>query len=138
MLMMYKRGWRGIYPLIPPPRIASHKTRCVGHRTTRTNRRLGGLSTRGGFGRLSRTLLLFVGRVSHTGLVHRGLHQMARPRLWLSMPGRWRIFGRSYVPREREKRHLGAAHARVRGIRVLCECLAWHRRCSAGFTCKRR
>jgi hypothetical protein len=26
-------------------------TRCVGHQTTRTNRRLGGLSTRGGFGR---------------------------------------------------------------------------------------
>jgi hypothetical protein len=81
---------------------ASHKTRCVGHRTTRTNRRLGGLSTWGRFDRLGRTLLLFVGRISRTGLVHRGLHQMARPRLWLSMPGRWRICGRSYVPSESE------------------------------------
>jgi hypothetical protein len=102
MLMTYRRGWRRIYPLIPPPRRVSHKTWCVGHRTTRTNRRLGGLSTRGGFGKLGRTLLLFVGRVLRTGLVHRGLHQMARPRLWLNMPERWRICGRSYVPSERE------------------------------------
>jgi hypothetical protein len=42
MLMTYRRGWRRIYPLISPPRRASHKTQCVGHRTTRTNRRLGG------------------------------------------------------------------------------------------------
>jgi hypothetical protein len=102
MLMTYKRGWRKIYPLIPPPCRASHKIQCVGHRTTRTNRRLGGLSTRGGFGRLGRMLLLFMGRVSRTGLVHRGLHQMACPRLWLKMPGRWRICGRSYVLSERE------------------------------------
>jgi hypothetical protein len=102
MLMMYRRGWRRIYPLIPPPRRASHKTPCVGHQTTRMNRRLGGLSTRGGFGRLGRTLLLFVRHVSRIGLVHRGLHQMARPRLWLNMPGRWRICGRSYMPSERE------------------------------------
>jgi len=65
-------------------------------------RRLGGLSTRGGFGRLGRTLFLFVGRVSRTGLVHRGLHQIARPKLWLKILGRWRICGRSYVASERE------------------------------------
>jgi hypothetical protein len=57
---------------------------------------------RGEFGRLGRTLLLFMGRVSRTGLTHRGLHQRARPRLWLDMPGRWQICGRSYVPSERE------------------------------------
>jgi len=38
------------------------------------NRCWGGLSTRGGFGRLARTLLSYVGRVSHTGLAHEEDH----------------------------------------------------------------
>jgi hypothetical protein len=38
----------------------------------------------------------------------------------------------------REKRQLGAAHARVRGIHVLYGSIAWHSRCLAVFTCKRR
>jgi hypothetical protein len=43
----------------------------------RMNRRLGGLSTRGGFGRLGRTLLMFMGRVSRTWLAHKGDHLRA-------------------------------------------------------------
>jgi hypothetical protein len=40
--------------------------------------------------------------------------------------------------RAREKRWLGAAHATVRGIHVLYGSIAWHSRCSAVSTCKRR
>jgi len=53
---------------------ATQKTRCVGHWTTRTNRRWGGLNTWGGFGRLGRMLLTYVGRVSHIGLAHKEDH----------------------------------------------------------------
>jgi hypothetical protein len=96
-----RRGWRRVYPMILPPRKASQKTRCVGHWTTRTNRRLGGLSTRGGFGRLSRTLLLFVGHVSRTGLAHKGDHLRAHLGIGPYMPGGWRKWRRCYELKER-------------------------------------
>jgi hypothetical protein len=138
MLTTYRRGLRRVYPVILPPHRVSQETRCIQHRMMCTSRRLGGLSMWGGFGRLGRMSLQFVGRVSLTGLAHRGLHQRALPGLWLNMLGRWRICGRSYVPREREKWHPRAAHATVRGIHVLYGSITWHSRCSAVFTCKRR
>jgi hypothetical protein len=48
-------------------------------------------------------------------------------------PGGGEFAGRATC-RARKKRHLGAVYARVRGIHGF----AWHMRCSAGFTCKRR
>jgi len=98
---VHKRGWHKVYPVILPPRRASQKTWCVGHRMTHSNKRLGGLSTRGGFGRLGRTLLLFMGRVSHIGLAHKGDH--LRPHLGIGpyMPGGWRKWRRCYGLRER-------------------------------------
>jgi hypothetical protein len=101
MLTTYRRGWSKVYPVIQPPRRASQQTRCVGNRTTRTNRRLGGLSTRGGFGRLGRTLHLFGGHVSHTGLAHRRDHLRARLGIEPNTPGRWKKSKRSYRLSER-------------------------------------
>jgi len=101
MLTTYRRGWRRVYPVILLPCRASQKTRCVGHRTTRTNRRLGGLSTWGGFGRLGRTLLLFVGRVSRTWLSHKGDYLRENLGIGPYMPGRWRKWRRCYWLRER-------------------------------------
>jgi len=148
MLTTYRRGWRRVYPVILPPRRASQKTLCVGHQTTRTNRRLGCLSTRGGFGKLGRTLLLFVGRVSCTGLAHKGDHLRAHLGIGLNMLGRWRKWRRCYRLREREdwrlgaahatiRRH-GAAHATIRGIHDLYGTITFMPWCSAVFTCKRR
>jgi len=75
MFTTYRRGWYRIYLVILPLLRAYQKTQCVGNRTTRTNRRWGGLSTRWGFGKLARTLLPYVGRVSHTGLAQGGSSQ---------------------------------------------------------------
>jgi hypothetical protein len=101
MLTMYRRGSHRIYSVILPPRRASQKTRCVGHRTTRTNRCWGGLSTQGGFGRLAITLLLFVGRVSRTGLAHNGDHLRAHLETGPYMIGGWQQWRRCYGLRER-------------------------------------
>jgi hypothetical protein len=101
MLTTYRRGWRRVYLVIQPPRRASQQTRCVGHRTTRTNRRLGGLSTQGEFGRLGRTLLMFERHVSHTGLAHRGNHLRAHLEIGPNTPGRWKKCKRSYGLSER-------------------------------------
>jgi len=101
MLTTYRRGWRRVYPVIQLPRRASQQTWCVGHRTTRTNRRLGGLSTRGGFSWLGRTLHLFGGHVSHTGLAHRGDHLRACLGIGPNTPGRWKKSKRSYGLSER-------------------------------------
>jgi len=91
MLTTYRRGWRR----------ASQKTRCIRHRTTRTNRRWGGLSTRGGFGKLARTLLLFVGRVSPTRLTHKGNHLRVHLGTEPYMTGGWRQWRCCYRLRER-------------------------------------
>jgi hypothetical protein len=94
MLSAYRRGWHIIYPMILPlPRVCQ-KTRCVGHRTTHTNRRWGGLSMQGGFGRLGRTSLLYVSRVSHIGLAHKGDHLRTHPGIGLNMIGGWRQWRR--------------------------------------------
>jgi hypothetical protein len=101
MLMTYRRGCRRVYPVIQPPCRASQQIRCVGHRTTRTNRRLGGLSMWGGFNRLGRTLLLFGGHVSNTGLAHKGEHLRACLGIGPNTPGRWKKSKRSYGLSER-------------------------------------
>jgi hypothetical protein len=138
MLTTYMRGWRIIYPLILPPRRVSQKTWCVGHWTTRTNRRWGGLSTRGGFGRLARMLLLFVGCVSRTGLAHNGDHLRAHLRTRLYMTGGWRQWRRCYGQREKEEWRLGAAHATTRGLPHLYGCITCEPWYSAVSTGKRR
>jgi len=89
------------YPVILPLPRACQKTRCDGHQTTRTNRRWGGLSTQGGFSRLGRMLLLYVGRVSHTGLAHKGDHLRAHLGTSLDMRGGWRQWRRFYRLRPR-------------------------------------
>jgi hypothetical protein len=101
MLTTYRRGRRRVYPMILLSRRASLTTWYVGHRTTRMNRRLGGLSTWGGFGRLGRTSLLFVGRVSRIGLAHKGDHIRAHFEIVPNMPGRWRKCRRCYVMSKR-------------------------------------
>jgi hypothetical protein len=101
MLTTCRRGWRKVYPVILLPCRASQVTRCVGHRTTRMNRQLGGLSMLGGFGRLGRTLLLFVGRVSRIGLSHKGDHLRAHLGIGPNMPGRWGKCRQCYVLSER-------------------------------------
>jgi hypothetical protein len=97
----FRRGWHRIYPVILPPRRASQQTRCIGHRTTRTNRRWGGLSTRGRLGKLARTLLLFVGLVSRTGLTHKEDHLRAHLGTGPYMTGGWRQWRWCYGLRER-------------------------------------
>jgi hypothetical protein len=74
MFTTYRRRWHRVYRVIMLLLRVCQKTRCVGHRMTRTNRRWGGLSTQGGFDRLGRTLLPCVGRVSHTRLAHKEDH----------------------------------------------------------------
>lgn len=101
MFTTYKRGWHKIYPLILPLLRACQKTRCVGQRTTRTNRCRGGLSTRGGFGKLVQTLLPYVGRVSHTGLAHKEDHLSAPLRAAPCMRAGWRQWRRCYRLRRR-------------------------------------
>jgi hypothetical protein len=56
----------------------------------------------GGFGRLGQTLRLFVGRISRTGLAHKGDHLRAHLGIGPNMSGRWRKCGRCYVLSERE------------------------------------
>jgi hypothetical protein len=101
MLTTYRRGWYRIYPVILPLLRACQKIRCVEHRTTRMNRRWGGLSTPGGFGRLARTLLLYVGRVSHIGIAHKGDHFRAHLGIGLYMRVGWQQWRRCYrlIPR---------------------------------------
>lgn len=101
MLTTYRWGWCRVYPVILLPRRASQETWCVGHRTMRTSRRLGGMSTQGGFGRLGRTLLLFVERVSRTKLAHKGDHLRAHLGIRSNMLGRWQKWRRCYRLRER-------------------------------------
>jgi len=101
LLTTYRRGWRRIYPVILSPRRASQTIWRVGHRTTCTNRLLWGQSTRGGFGKLGRTLLLFVGHVSRTWLTHKGDHLMAHLRIGPYMPRKWQKWRRCYGLRER-------------------------------------
>jgi hypothetical protein len=101
MLTTYRRGWHRVYLVILPLPRACQKTQCVGHRTTRMNRRWGGLSTQGGFERLGRTLLLYVGRVSHTELVYKGDHLRAHHGTGLNMIGGWWQWRRCYKLRPR-------------------------------------
>jgi hypothetical protein len=100
-MLTHRRGWRRIYPVIQPPRRASQNTRCIRHQTTRMSRWLGRLSTLGGFGRLGRTLLLFVWRVSRTGLAHKGHHLRAHLGIRLKMTDGCRKCRRWYKLNER-------------------------------------
>jgi hypothetical protein len=141
-----KRGWRRVYPVTLPPCRVSHKTRCIGHRTTHTNRRLRGLSTRGGSAG-------WVERYSCSWNVFLVQGSLTRGTIWghISRLGRtcpedgknrgdatgwereeWRL-GAAHAT----IRRLGAAHARIRGLHDLygiITCMPW---CSAVFTCKR-
>jgi hypothetical protein len=137
MLTTYMTGWRKIYPVILPPCRASRQTRCVGHRTTRTNRRWGGLSTWGGFGGLARTLLLFVGCVSRTGLAHKGDYLRAHLGTRSYMTGWCRQWRRCYRLRERGMTPWSRACDNSRSFSPLWSiiCESWS---SAVSTCKRR
>lgn len=101
MLTTFRRGWYRIYPVILPLPRACQKKRCVGHQTTCMNRRWGGLSTQWGFGRLGRTLLLYVRRVSHTGLAHEGDHLRAHLGTGLNMIRGWQQWRHCYMLRPR-------------------------------------
>jgi hypothetical protein len=125
MLTTYRKGWHRIYPVIMPLLRACQKTRCVGHRTMRTNRRWGGLSTRGGFGRLARTLLLYVRHVSHTGLAHKGDHRTAHLGTGLYMRGGWRQWRRCYRLRPRGMMHWSSAYDNPRPSTPLWEYHMW-------------
>jgi hypothetical protein len=101
MFTMYRRGWHKIYPVILQLLKACQKTWCVGHRTTHTNRRWGDRSAQGGFGWLARTLLPYVGHVSHTGLAHKEDHPNAHLGAAPYMRARWRQWRHCYRLRPR-------------------------------------
>jgi hypothetical protein len=93
ILTTYIRWWHKVYRVTLLLVRACHETRCVGHWTTRANRRWGGLNTQGGFGKLGRMLLPYGGRLSHTGLSHRedhpNVHLGAAPYMRVGLR-RWR------------------------------------------------
>jgi hypothetical protein len=114
MLMTYRRRWHRVYRVILPLLKTCQKTRCVGHWTMRTNRRWGGLNTRGGFSRLGRTLLPYVGRVSHAGPLTRWII----PVYISGLLHTWEQDcdnGDIATGSDREEWRLGAAHATPRG-----------------------
>jgi hypothetical protein len=107
MLTMYRRGWHIIYPVILPLPKACKKAQCVGEDTVRWapndayEQPLGRSEYARRVRQVDRTLLLYVGRVFHIGLAHKGDHLRVQLGTGPHRTGGWRQWRRCYKLRER-------------------------------------